>query len=207
MVLIQRYKYCASKVVIFCTLTLGLLFALSRQVSDREHWYSNVCPQKHRWGVGLADNGFHFYWEAYLGNDAEFAEFKENHSQATLWTGEDCGWRTELDHGWRDQGSHTPTWPYYEKWNWASWRPCSNAACLQQTTSCNTRLLIIPFWVIQLPAGLILAIVFLVRWYRFNPTACRKCAFDLRDNISGICPECGTPLSKLNQMMIDASSK
>lgn len=36
----------------------------------------------------------------------------------------------------------------------------------------------------------------LVRRFRIPPGYCRKCLYDLTGNVSGICPECGTPVSK-----------
>jgi hypothetical protein len=57
-------------------------------------------------------------------------------------------------------------------------------------------LLRFPFW---LPSGLLLAILFLMagvpwlrRRYRRRRGQCLRCAYDLRFNESGICPECGS---------------
>jgi len=34
-----------------------------------------------------------------------------------------------------------------------------------------------------------------IRRRRAPPDACRKCGYNLTGNVSGICPECGTPIS------------
>ena len=49
----------------------------------------------------------------------------------------------------------------------------------------------IPFAMIAVPTGIV--------WYRGRrppPGHCRKCGYDLTGNISGICPECGTPIPR-----------
>jgi len=33
---------------------------------------------------------------------------------------------------------------------------------------------------------------------------CEQCSYDLRGNVSGICPECGQPISETNQRLINA---
>ena len=30
---------------------------------------------------------------------------------------------------------------------------------------------------------------------RFKPNECRHCGYDLTGNVSGVCPECGTPIN------------
>lgn len=31
------------------------------------------------------------------------------------------------------------------------------------------------------------------KWFGKSENTCRKCGYDLRGNVSGICPECGSP--------------
>jgi len=51
-------------------------------------------------------------------------------------------------------------------------------------------------------------------WKRFahspvfggNALRCEKCEYDLQGNVSGVCPECGQPLSPRNQSLLAAST-
>jgi hypothetical protein len=53
-----------------------------------------------------------------------------------------------------------------------------------------------PSWMVILLTGLY-PTVLTVRWFRRArrlPSECPKCRYDLTGNVSGICPECGTPV-------------
>ncbi len=55
-------------------------------------------------------------------------------------------------------------------------------------------------WVVSIPLWLLLAIAAIPTaflWqldHRVPPGYCKKCGYDLTGNVSGICPECGTPV-------------
>jgi hypothetical protein len=59
-----------------------------------------------------------------------------------------------------------------------------------------TARIILPIWMITLPLTLITAWL----WYRARPAIppghCAKCGYDLTDNVSGTCPECGMPIPR-----------
>lgn len=52
-----------------------------------------------------------------------------------------------------------------------------------------------PFWIPFLVFGIYPAIAFirgpLRRWHRRRKGLCVRCGYDLRGNVSGVCPECG----------------
>jgi len=57
----------------------------------------------------------------------------------------------------------------------------------------------IPLWYILLAVGIPTGYL----WYRDRrppPGHCRKCGYDLTGNVSGICPECGTPIKGAKRM-------
>jgi predicted RNA-binding Zn-ribbon protein involved in translation (DUF1610 family) len=64
----------------------------------------------------------------------------------------------------------------------------------------------VPFWFIFL-LELMLAIIWL-RWRRSQPRpgTCTACGYDLTGNVSGVCPECGKPLSLTHRIMRNLSA-
>jgi hypothetical protein len=54
----------------------------------------------------------------------------------------------------------------------------------------------VPLWVIVLGVGLPTAALFWLGRKRIKPGHCAKCQYDLRGNVSGVCPECGTPVAE-----------
>ncbi|GJM24122.1 MAG: hypothetical protein DHS20C16_05370 [Phycisphaerae bacterium] len=50
----------------------------------------------------------------------------------------------------------------------------------------------IPFWILFVPS--ILITIWLWRTSRILPGKCWNCRYDLTGNVSGTCPECGTPI-------------
>jgi hypothetical protein len=81
----------------------------------------------------------------------------------------------------------------FEKWTgggfgWYRWRPASGGSTFVR--------LVIPLWslagaTVALPAGR--AAARLWRRSRRRPGGCAACGYDLTGNVSGVCPECGTP--------------
>lgn len=64
-----------------------------------------------------------------------------------------------------------------------------------EDTGFNSRgiLIKVPFWLLILwTSGLLCSVRLLDN--RAVKGLCRKCYYDLRENVSGICPECGTPM-------------
>lgn len=54
----------------------------------------------------------------------------------------------------------------------------------------------VPTWYLLLPAAGWLALTLIARHRdrRRAASACRSCGYDLTGNVSGVCPECGTPV-------------
>jgi hypothetical protein len=55
----------------------------------------------------------------------------------------------------------------------------------------------VPLWLLALAVGFPTAILFW-RDRGYGPGHCRKCGYNLTGNVSGICPECGTPVPAPN---------
>ncbi len=53
-----------------------------------------------------------------------------------------------------------------------------------------------------IPAGIVAIAVFAVMWMVLEPSTCprkgfcSRCQYDLRGSVSGMCPECGTPVER-----------
>jgi hypothetical protein len=55
--------------------------------------------------------------------------------------------------------------------------------------------IVIPLWI---PLVLLAGIIAYLWWrdrHRYRPGHCRTCGYDLTGNVSGVCPECGTPFN------------
>jgi hypothetical protein len=98
----------------------------------------------------------------------------------------ESGWRTEeadrKDPWWKRLGL---IWPIFHRWNDATF-PGGHAF---QSTE-----VYIPFW--SLCA--VIAVVPTWLWWRDRPFPkghCQTCGYNLTGNVSGICPECGTPIA------------
>ena len=202
-----RVHYCVTKLAIACLVILAATVVIEILISDHDYWYRNNHG-RFRFDVGFADHGILLNGERYKGSNACFDEYLQNHALYDGWF--DSGWKTipRMRGFFNVRYFETPTFGEYRsgKHLIIPRNICTN--CPQRLNASIPMVYVaLPLWFIQLPVGMFLAILIYIRWHRFNPTACRKCGFDLRDNQSGICPECGTPLSKLNQTIIDASSK
>lgn len=204
---LARTCSCITKLSVACLIILTATAVIEVLISDHEYWYRNNLG-RFRFDIGFADHGIVLNVERYKGSHASFDEYLQNHAN-------DDGW---LDSGWetipRNRGFlsvryfETPTFGEYRMGKHIILTRNTCANCPQLLNASIPMVYVaLPLWFIQLPVGMILAILIYFRWRRFNPTACRKCGFNLRDNQSGICPECGTPLSALNQMIINASSQ
>ncbi len=95
--------------------------------------------------------------------------------------GPDSGVTYYIPHGWTLIDPGDPLWGamLYE-WTWWAWR------CDLGPNWC----FIFPLWVplvITLPFG-----IFALRRSRMRPGYCATCGYDLKGNVSGVCPECGT---------------
>ena len=60
-------------------------------------------------------------------------------------------------------------------------------------TSGKWQEVMLPFWSVFLFAGLPTALFWYLDRPRLKPGHCEKCGYNLTGNISGTCPECGTP--------------
>jgi hypothetical protein len=82
------------------------------------------------------------------------------------------------DHGYWVWGGHAP-------WNPIIWWPCKRnpfSLPVGGTFYC-------PLWIPALAVALVTASV--VHRHRTRPGHCQQCGYNLRGNVSGICPECG----------------
>lgn len=75
----------------------------------------------------------------------------------------------------------TPEWVKDSFFGWPSFRPRPTKVRL-------------PLWCVLLPSVVLTALL----WWSDRPTPghCRKCGYNLTGNVSGVCPECGTPIPK-----------
>jgi hypothetical protein len=55
--------------------------------------------------------------------------------------------------------------------------------------------LVIPFWVPVLVSSVATVILFRGVRRKQRKGSCRSCGYDLTGNMSGVCPECGTPIA------------
>ena len=51
----------------------------------------------------------------------------------------------------------------------------------------------VPLWIPAIPIGLCCVFLFLRDHRGIAPSHCQECGYDLTGNMSGVCPECGTP--------------
>jgi hypothetical protein len=58
---------------------------------------------------------------------------------------------------------------------------------------------ILDLWQPLLIMIVLTAIAWLANRFRFPVGHCQKCGYDLRGNLSGVCPECGTTITKDNE--------
>jgi hypothetical protein len=69
----------------------------------------------------------------------------------------------------------------------------------------RTRTLSIPFWIPMI----LIAVPTLWSFWRARERSkwgrCRKCLYDLTGNVSGICPECGTPIPEQVRMEVESN--
>jgi hypothetical protein len=56
--------------------------------------------------------------------------------------------------------------------------------------------LFLPLWIVFVVASIPTAIVWWLAPRRYVPGHCRSCGYDLTGNVTGRCPECGTPAPK-----------
>ena len=52
----------------------------------------------------------------------------------------------------------------------------------------------LPIWILLLPAAISTAFLFWRDRRRIPPGHCQRCGYNLTGNVSGKCPECGTPI-------------
>ncbi len=200
-----RTFYCVTNLTVACFIILAATGLIEVLIFNYEYWYRNNRGRI-RFDIGFADHGILFNLERYKGSNTSFDEYLRNHANDDGWL--DSGWETipRMRGFLNARYFETPTFGEYcsGKHIIVTRNACAN--CPQRNASIPMVYVALPLWFVQLPAGLLLAILTYFRWRRFNPAACRKCSFNLRDNVSGICPECGTPLSELNQMLNKAQS-
>src|SRR5262245_33607746 len=101
---------------------------------------------------------------------------------------------------WVGRFPHLFAWPEWESSvplnHWPEWKYAWSQQPTWPTLTHPSRgesLLTIPLW---LPFVLIAIPTALLSWLdrrRVVTGKCRKCAYDLTGNTSGVCPECGTP--------------
>ena len=77
------------------------------------------------------------------------------------------------------------------EFTWAFFEPPSFASSWQWlvTWEKSRFYVIVPLY----PFALIAALVTIICWHHIPPGHCQKCGYNLTGNMSGICPECGTP--------------
>jgi len=204
---LERMVYCVTRLTFTCFIILAATGLIEVLIFKHEYWYRNNL-RRFRFNIAFADHGIFIKAERYKGSDAGFIEFCQNHANEEGWL--ESGWqrivvnrRYILVHY-----SKTPSFGTYFSGKNLIISQCNLTNCSQSLNASIPMVYIaLPLWFIQLPVGMILAILIYCRWRRFDPVACRRCGFNLRANQSGICPECGTPLTELNQTIIDASSQ
>jgi outer membrane protein assembly factor BamD (BamD/ComL family) len=84
----------------------------------------------------------------------------------------------------------TPSNTFAPRWQWAGFSWTSTSVSIYTVTDLR-----IPDWAILTPAALVLAWIVRRRLRAVPPGHCPHCRYDLTGNVSGVCPECGTPHS------------
>jgi hypothetical protein len=80
-----------------------------------------------------------------------------------------------------------PAWSRGFGWPSWYWRPCK-----VNLTFSKWRMAYFPLYVLLPP---LLVGAWLLRGRRYKAPLCRHCGYDLTGNVSGRCPECGTPVA------------
>lgn len=96
-------------------------------------------------------------------------------------------WPLYFDYMWLPR-LNVRGWQYFKSGKWSR---CDIEASL-------------PCWMPAMAVALVTGCLWLRR--RSPPNACHRCAYDLTNNVSGICPECGEPIRHLQGRDTDAES-
>jgi len=94
------------------------------------------------------------------------------------------------------------------KWGWTRWRwqlglyaprvnmfNCGGPAYRNLMQPVESRVIVVPLWLIVTLVGGPSILLWRYGRRRFPAQHCQRCGYDLTGNVSGRCPECGTPAS------------
>ncbi len=81
-------------------------------------------------------------------------------------------------------------WVHGDPWSYSHYGFCWPRVLLWEPWSRGAQIVVIPFWIPLLLAGLPTTLLWWRDRRRVQPGHC-PCGYDLTGNVSGICPECG----------------
>lgn len=202
----RRFKPCVSRTFFTCVLFLIVFESLSNFRPRHDYYYRGLGPGICEWTIGLEDKGIVFSLDEYGGPTESYEEYLDHH------TG---GFRDDLGLSvlYHEPGylsvvrSRTPTWPIWlSRTNPADFQHESvhpnGTKCLQTKINCHTTYAVVPFWIIETPAAIVIIFIIFRRCRRRDPQDCWNCGYHLSFNTSGCCPECGLAISDENREAI-----
>ncbi len=157
-------------------------------------------PGSTRWVFAVYEGGFMlvvYHFDA--DSDALKQLQADGFSTYRVWAWPPRGWHVErIIRGRSAIRAKYPFWPRLTSSSYP--HPCKSACTCGRGENCHLvgaefghHELWLPIWAPLLVIAVPTAMLFWRDRRRIAPGHCRKCDYNLRGNVSGVCPECGTP--------------